>query len=103
VTEKQDNLESFARRVETRVKAGAKGTDSMERLICRLMAAPKANPKIAAFLAGKWVEWRYGRSVEVKHSGTVMHEHIDLSGLSDEQLQQVEQIIESSIVGSNQG
>lgn len=60
--EEKDGLESFSKRIETRIKSGIKGTDSMERLICRLLTGK--DPKIAAHLATKWVEWRYGKPTE---------------------------------------
>ena len=62
MTEKKDNLESFARRIETRIKAGIKGTDSMERLICRLLTGK--DQKTAAQIAMKWVEWMFGKPKE---------------------------------------
>ena len=96
-----DNLRAFAQRVEKHiVKAG--GDEAMERLICRLLNNKK-QPQVAGAIVGKWVEWRYGKSVEVKHTGTVTHEHVDLSNLSDEQLRQVEQIVESAVTGSDKG
>lgn len=65
---KTDNLEAFAKRIETRLKAGG-STDSMERLICRLLTNKKT-PQIAAGLAMKWVEWRYGKAKEhIEHTG----------------------------------
>lgn len=71
MTVKQENLEAFAKRIETRIKASAAGTDSMERLICRLMTGSDA--KVAAVLASKWVEWRYGKPTE-------RHEHTGAEG-----------------------
>lgn len=77
MTEKQDNLESFAKRIETRIKLGLKGTDSMERLICRLMTS--SDKKVSSMLAAKWTEWRYGNAkqtvsgdirITVEHIGT---------------------------------
>lgn len=62
MTVKQENLEAFAKRIETRIKASAAGTDSMERLICRLMTG--SDVKVAGVLAAKWVEWRYGKATE---------------------------------------
>lgn len=64
-----DSLEAFAKRIATRVKAGG-GTDSMERLICRLLTGEDV--KVAAMLASKWTEWRYGKPKEsMELSGTV--------------------------------
>ena len=57
---KTDNLEAFAKRIASRVKSAGANTDSMERLICRLLTGDDA--KVAGHLAGKWVEWRYGKS-----------------------------------------
>lgn len=66
---KTDNLEAFAKRIATRVRAGG-GTDSMERLICRLLTGKDV--KVAAMLASKWTEWRYGKPKEqIEHSGSI--------------------------------
>jgi len=90
-----DNLRCFAQRVEKHiVKAG--GPEAMERLICRLLNNKK-QPQVAGAMAGKWVEWRYGKSVEVKHSGTVIHEHVDLTNVSDGQLEEADRLIESAL------
>ena len=98
-----DNLEAFAKRIETRIREGLKGTDSMERLICRLLTK-KNTPHVAAGLAHKWVEWRYGKATENVHvTGNVEHTHIDTSNLSDEQLAQIEDLIESANVRSDKG
>lgn len=71
MTEKQDNLESFAKRVITRIKAGGQDTDALERLICRMLTNKK-QPVIAAKLAEKLVEWRYGKAKEsMEVSGNV--------------------------------
>lgn len=59
---KTDNLEAWAKRIETRIRKGIQGTDSMERLICRLLTGEDL--KVAAHLATKWVEWRYGKPTE---------------------------------------
>ncbi len=67
---KKDNLEQFAKRIETRIRASGK-SDGMERLVCRLLTGK--NPTIAAKLAEKWVEWRYGKAKET-------HEHIGEGG-----------------------
>lgn len=65
-----DNLEAFARRIERQiVKASLKDMETMERLVCRLLTNDR-HPQIAAMLAAKWVEWRYGKPTErVEHSG----------------------------------
>ena len=98
---REDNLTFFAQRIETRIRAGLKGTDSMERLICRLLTQ-KADPKIQALLAAKWVEWRYGKAKEtVKIEGHIEHTVFDASKLSDEQLAQAERLVESASVGSD--
>ena len=57
---KTDNLEAFAKRIESRIKIGAKGSDSMERLICRLLTGK--DWKVSSVLAAKWVEWRFGKA-----------------------------------------
>jgi len=72
--EKNDNLEAFAKRVQRRIEqANVKGQESMERLMCRLMTNGKA-PAIAAMMAAKWVEWRYGKPVQpVKGDVTISY------------------------------
>jgi len=60
MTQKQDNLESFAKRLETRIKAG-EADDSMERQWCRLLTAADTPPVVKAMMLTKWVEWRYGK------------------------------------------
>lgn len=103
MSEVKDNLEAFAKRIETRIKKGLNGTDSMERLICRLMATPKADKKVAAHLAGKWVEWRYGKAKEsIQITGHIEHEHFDASRLTDEQLAEADKLIESAHVVGDQ-
>jgi len=64
--EKNDNLRAFAIRVERQIIA-ATNQEGLERLICRLMTDPKS-PAVAAAIASKWVEWRYGKATET-------HEH----------------------------
>jgi len=62
--EKADNLEAFAKRIEREIcKANMKDQESMERLVCRLLTNGK-HPTVAAMLAAKWVEWRYGKPVQ---------------------------------------
>lgn len=56
-----DSLEAFAKRIETMLRKGG-ATDSIERLICRLMTGEDL--KVAAALASKWVEWKYGKPKE---------------------------------------
>lgn len=66
---KNDTLEAFAKRIERQViEAGIKDCETMERLICRILTKPEKNPAVAAMLAGKWAEWRYGKAKET-------HEH----------------------------
>src|SRR5689334_18973163 len=102
MTEKQDNLESFASRIETRIKAGLNGTDSMERLICRLLVSKKPNPKIQAFLATKWVEWKYGKAREtLKVEGTIRHENFDTARLTPEEREIAKRLVESARVGND--
>ena len=104
MTERQENLEAFAKRIETRIREGMQGSDSMERLLCRLMTGKDI--KTAAFLGSTWVEWRYGKPREtLKVEGTIEHEHrtIDAERLTDDQLAEAERIIESAFAGSNQG
>jgi hypothetical protein len=102
--EEADNLQSFARRIENQIiKANMKGQETMERLICRLLTGRKT-PQVAAAMAHKWVEWRYGKATENLHlTGSVIHEHVDASQLSDAQLAEAETLIESAYAGSDQG
>jgi hypothetical protein len=83
VTEKQESLESFAKRIETRIKAGLKGTDSMERLLCRLMTSK--DMKVAALLGSKWVEWRYGKATQPLsgQNGQPIHVLVEHIGTQD--------------------
>lgn len=99
----QNSLEAFAIRIEKRLLA-AGDTSTMESLVCRHLTNKK-NPTTAARMMEKLVEWRYGKAKEtIKHEGTVTHEHIDLSHLSDEQIRQVESLIESAaLTGSDKG
>lgn len=55
------SLENFAKHIEERLRRG-KDKSSMELLICRLLMGEDV--KVAAMLAGKWVEWRYGKAKE---------------------------------------
>lgn len=99
-----DSLENFAKRIEARLRVGKdKQPFAMERLICRLMAAKK-NPQVAAMLAQKWVEWRYGKAKEtLKFEGHIEHTVFDAGKLSDDQLAEAERLIESASVGSDPG
>ena len=100
---KSDNLEQFAKRIETRIKASTKGSDSMERLICRLLTSKK-QPAIAAQMAAKWVDWRYGKAKEtVKFEGHIEHTVFDASRLTDEQLAEAERLVESAGAGNHPG
>jgi hypothetical protein len=100
--EDRDNLRAFAQRVERHiVKAG--GPEAMERLICRLLNNKK-QPQVAGSVAGKWVEWRYGKAKEtLQIEGHIEHTVFDASKLTDEQLAQAEQLVESASSGSDQG
>jgi hypothetical protein len=98
-----DNLEAFAKRIETRIRNGMNGSDSMERLICRLLTKKK-NPQVSAILAQRWVEWRYGKPKEtVKVEGHIEHTVFDAARLTNEQLAEAERLIESAHVGTDQG
>lgn len=55
----REDLENFARRIERNLKNGG---EAIDRLVCRLLTGKDA--KVAAHLAGKWVEWRYGKPTE---------------------------------------
>lgn len=57
---KAEDLQAFAKRIETKLRKG--NGEAMENLVCRLLTG--ADVKVAAFLANKWVEWRYGRPKE---------------------------------------
>jgi len=98
----QNSLESFAIRIERRLlKAG--DTSTLENLVCRHLTNKK-QPIAAARMIEKVVEWRYGKAKEtIKHEGTVTHEHFDASKLTDEQLAQAEQLVESASAGSDPG
>jgi hypothetical protein len=102
--EEKDDLRAFARRVEQQIlKANRKGMETMERLICRVLSN-KRNPVVAATMAHKWVEWRYGKATEHVHmTGSVIHEHVDASKLTDEQLAQAESLVESAYAGTDPG
>ena len=92
-----DNLEAFAKRIETRIRASIGETDAMERLICRVLT-DKKNPALAATMAQRWVEWKYGKAREtMKLEGTVTHEIFNFDKLTDEQLAKVEDIVESAV------
>lgn len=54
-------MEAFAKRIETMIRKGG-ATDSIERLICRLLTGD--DTKVSAALAAKWVEWKYGKPRE---------------------------------------
>ena len=97
-----DNLEQFAKRIESRIKAGMNGSDSMERLICRILTSKK-NPTNAAMMAQKWVDWRYGKNVTVKMEGHIEHTVFDASRLSDEQLAEAERLVESASTAVDKG
>jgi hypothetical protein len=101
--EDKDSLESFAKRIISRLKVGG-ATDSLERIICRHIAGE--NEKVSAFMAEKVVQWRYGKAKEtLQVSGMIEHEHrtIDPEKLTDAQLAEAERLIESASVGSDQG
>lgn len=62
---KKDDLQAFARRVEAAViKANLKDSETIERLICRILIKSEKNPAVAAMMAQKWVEWRYGKAIQ---------------------------------------
>lgn len=62
--DKNDSLEAFARRIERRiVDAKLKDCETIERIICRHLTNGKA-PAVAAMMAAKYVEWRYGKGVQ---------------------------------------
>ena len=55
------SLEDFARGIEVKLQQGY-GPDAVANHICRLLT--DKDPKIAAPMWCKWVEWRYGRAKE---------------------------------------
>jgi hypothetical protein len=59
------NLEQFAKRIESHIRKSGQ-VESMELLVCKLLTGEDV--KVAAILAAKWVEWRYGKATET-------HEH----------------------------
>lgn len=97
-----ESLELFAIRIEEKLR-NAGSSSTIENLVCRALTSKK-NPAVAAKMAEKWVEWRYGKAREtIKLEGHVEHTHFDASKLSDEQLAQAEQLIESAYAGRDQG
>jgi len=56
-----DTLEAFAERV-IRTLAKSDHTETLERLICRLLTGDDV--KVAAALSAKVVEWKYGKPVQ---------------------------------------
>lgn len=100
----RSELQAFAIRVEKQIiAANQKGSESMERLICRLLTSKKT-PQVSAAMAHKWVEWRYGKATEhVKIEGHVEHTVFDASKLTPEQLDEAERIIESACARSDPG
>src|SRR5579864_6464238 len=97
-------LQKFAIRVEQQIIASRqKGSETMERLVCRLLTS-KNNPQISATMAQKWVEWKYGKATEhLKIDGHIEHTVFDASRLTPEQLDEAERIIESASTRSDQG
>jgi hypothetical protein len=95
-----DSLERFAIRIEEKLrKAGS--TSTIENLVCRALTNKKS-PAVAAMMAQKWVEWRFGKAKEtVKLEGHIEHTVFDASKLSDEQLAEAERLVESAGPGSN--
>lgn len=90
-----DSLERFALRIEEKLRI-SNSSSTIEDLVCRSLTNKK-NPSVAAKMAEKWVEWRYGKAREtIVHEGTVTHEHFDFSKLSESELQEIERIIESA-------
>jgi hypothetical protein len=100
----KSELQAFAIRVEKQiVSANQKGSENMERLVCRLLTSKKT-PQISATMAQKWVEWRYGKATEhLIVDGHIEHIAFDASKLSDEQLAEAERLIESASSGSDKG
>jgi hypothetical protein len=100
--EEKDDLKAFAIRVEKQIlAAGIKGQETIERLVCRSLTNRK-NPAVAAIMAHKWVEWRYGKATEhVKIDAHIEHEHIDTERLTDSQLAEAEALIESAVSRSD--
>lgn len=89
-----DSLENFARSIEEMFRKGKdQGPLALKRQVCRLLASK--NPQVAATMTSKWVDWRYGKTLKVE--GTITHEHIDLSNLSDEQLATADKLIDSAL------
>lgn len=64
--EKGQILEGFAKRIEQRIlAAGYKDSESLEQIACRLMT-DKRYPAVSAMLLVKWVEWKFGKTIEKK-------------------------------------
>ena len=100
----RSELQAFAERVEKQVvAANIKGSESMERLVCRLLTSKKT-PQIAATMAQKWVEWKYGKATEhLIVDGHLEHTIFNAEQLNDEQLREAEALIESASAGSDPG
>jgi len=60
MTEEKDNLEAFAKRIETRIRKSKGTDDGMEQLICRILTGSDRGSSTK--LAERWVEWRYGKA-----------------------------------------
>lgn len=63
-----ESLELFAIRIEEKLRA-AGSSSTIENLVCRALTNKKS-PAVAAKMAAKWVEWRYGKAKEThEHTG----------------------------------
>lgn len=98
-----DSLENFARRIEEMFRFGKdQGPLALQRKVCRLLAS--SDPKVAATMTAKWVEWRYGKAKEtLKVEGHIEHTVFDAGKLTDEQLAEAERLIESASAGNHPG
>ena len=102
-----DSLENFARQIEEMFRFGKdQGPLALQRKVCRLLAS--SDPKVAATMTAKWVEWRYGKAKEtLKVEGAITHTHDHYEHATDEQLRAAEESINALIesasdAGSNQ-
>lgn len=97
-----ESLELFAIRIEEKLRA-AGSSSTIENLVCRALTNKKS-PAVAAKMAEKWVEWRYGKAKEtMKIEGHLEHTVFDTSKLTDEQLREAERLVESAHVSGDKG
>lgn len=62
----------------------------MANLVCRLMTGK--DPKIAAHMASKWVEWRYGKATETVNVFGNQQPVMVMIGATDDRINALRQI-----------